>query len=389
MKSEYYFLINLLLLIVISYLCFLLIRQLTNSQFTGVFSGLIYFLMIPTQQNFIWLSNIQHLSAHFFILLFLLLSCNDRFLFDIHHVKRRSLILILVFMLGMYCNLGMVAVIPSLIAYIVLFQGISGLNRPKLALILVLSSWSIFFWLRVRDHIDPAYAAHFTPAQFMDTFFFYATGMGGRKVRFLAIWGSCLALMCLTLLVCLLNRDRRGVFLLLLAGAFYMPFAFLVYTRHLNYLALPMLFGTGSVIYVAKRYLKAPALVYALVLSHIFFSTRMIKGLYDQPALGSHQRSFIVCLNRLDLKDHKRVCLKRAEPPWPNMTGEPHWDASYFWRTLGDGDALNVCGDVRADYLPPDGISPSNLPTIEVDDHLNILRVTLPRKIGTSSCEVK
>lgn len=382
MNSTCYFLVNLALLIIISLGCFLFVSQLTNSRITGVFSGITYFIMLPTQMNFAWLSNIQHLLGHFFILVFLLLSCNERFISSTHRL-RTSLNsgLIIIFVFGIYCNIGIVAVIPSLIAYIIIFKGISGLDKSKVTLILILSLCSILFYLRLKDNLPLEYATQFTFSQFVDTFVCYATrgATWGRVKTITFIFLTAVHLLvCATTVWLVFKRDRIGVFLIILAGLFYMPFAFLVFQRSRNYLALPIFFFSSSIIYLIIRYLKAPVLVYLVILMHILVSTRLAP-LYDvQSATGSFQRTFIEKLNQLDLKGYKRVCLQSLEPLPPNKWGTPYGDVSGTWHDLGDGDAMRLFGSVRADYLPYGAAPCLNQPTVVVDKNLNILKILFP-----------
>ena len=377
MNSVCYFLVNLALLIILSWLCFLLVRQLTNSHDAGVFSGIIYFIMVPTQFNFGWISNTQHLIGHFFVLVFLLLSCNERFLADAHRL-RTSLALISLFVCGLYSNIGMFAVIPSLIAYIVLFSGVSGLDKPKVTLILVLSLCSILFWTRVKGNLDAEHAAHFTFSQFVDTLFFYGT-LGSKKVLGLITLAVSLLLVCATTVWFVLKRDRIGLFLIVLAGSFYIPFAFLVWQRHMNYMSLPVFFLTSSMIYLVIRYVKAPAVTYLVVLIHILFIFKTgPKSYYDQPAAGSFARTFIEELNQLDLKGYKRVCLQSLDPQPPNKTGVKFWDISESWHMIGDGDAMRLFGAVRADYLPYGATPCLNHPTVIVDKDLRIVKILFP-----------
>jgi hypothetical protein len=380
MNPACYFLINLALLIIISFVCFLFVRQLTNSRITGVFSGITYFIMGPTQMNFAWLSDVQHLLGHFFILVFLLLSCNERFLSGIHRL-RTSLILIVIFGLGIYSNMGIVAVIPSLIAYIVIFKGISGLDKSNVTLILIISLCSILFYLRLSSNLNPAYATQFTFSQFVDTLLHYATmnaSWGTVKTTSLIFLTAVPLLLCATTVWLVFKRDRIGVFLVVLAGLFYMPFAFLVFQRYLNYMALPIFFFSSSIIYLIIRYLKAPVLVYLVLLMHIVVSAKLAPLYNFQSATGSSQRTFIEELNQLDLKGYKRVCLQSLEPQPQNKTGVPYWDMSATWHDLGDGNAMRLFGSVRADYLPYGAAPCLDQPTVLVDKRLNILRIIFP-----------
>jgi hypothetical protein len=174
------------------------------------------------------------------------------------------------------------------------------------------------------------------------------------------------------------KRDRIGVFLFAIAGSFYIPVAFLVYQQYTNYLALPILFVSASIIYVLIRYSKAPALVYMVVLCHLVIGIKGNRQLYDLPARGYYERSFIERINQLDLKGYQRVCLKSVEPLRTNKTGVAYWNISPFWHSLGDGAALKLFGSVRADYQPPDAAPCLDQPTIVLDKRFDIVSIVFP-----------
>ena len=67
--AEYFYLFNLLTILATSYLLYLIFSE-KYGRFEGIVAALLYFALPATIESYAWLSNSQHLMAHFFVVLF-------------------------------------------------------------------------------------------------------------------------------------------------------------------------------------------------------------------------------------------------------------------------------------------------------------------------------
>ena len=332
--AEYFYLFNLLTILATSYLLYLIFSE-KYGRFEGIVAALLYFALPATIESYAWLSNSQHLMAHFFVVLFV-------YFFDrINGTEiKRSACLSAILFLGFQSNIFMAVALSlpvfMLFAdkrqrrifsnYIVTFFG------------LCLVAW---FFYQISGHQAEAYSTAYDFATLAENLLFYFN----NKI-FVALW---LLAVVFGAVYAYFRKAYFVSWLFLASVAFFVPFAFFVHQRYAQYAALTYLFfllATWSFsleIFQARLpgFLKCSGFVLALA---VFSSSLQhpVRHFNDNPR-GAAQKSQVNFLKNYARQNPElnSFCFQ-AQDAVINTTGVEAWDAPPGWRFAGFGEAFSL-----------------------------------------------
>lgn len=332
--AEYFYLFNLLTILATSYLLYLIFSE-KYGRFEGIVAALLYFALPATIESYAWLSNSQHLMAHFFVVLFV-------YFFDrINGTEiKRSACLSAILFLGFQSNIFMAVALSlpvfMLFAdkrqrrifsnYIVTFFG------------LCLVAW---FFYQISGHQAKAYSIAYDFATLAENLLFYF-----KNKIFVALW---LLAVVFGAVYAYFRKAYFVSWLFLASVAFFVPFAFFVHQRYAQYAALTYLFfllATWSFsleIFQARLpgFLKCSGFVLALA---VFASSLQhpVRHFNDNPR-GAAQKSQVNFLKNYARQNPElnSFCFQ-AQDAVINTTGVEAWDAPPGWRFAGFGEAFSL-----------------------------------------------
>ena len=332
--AEYFYLFNLLTILATSYFLYLIFSE-KYGVFEGIVAALLYFSLPATIESYAWLSNSQHLMAHFFVVLFV-------YFFDrINGTEiKRSACLSAILFLGFQSNIFMVMAISLPIFmlfadkrhrrlfsnYIVTFFG------------LCLVAW-FFYQLSARQ--AEAYSTVYNFATLAENLFFYF-----KNKIFVALW------LLAVVFGAVYAYFRKAYFiswLFLASVAFFVPFAFFVHQRYAQYAALTCLFfllATWSVALEIFQARLSGLLKYSgLVLALAVFSSSLQHPVryFNENPRGAAQKSQVNFLKNYARQNPElnSFCFQTQDAVI-NATGVEVWDAPPDWRFVGFGEAFSL-----------------------------------------------
>lgn len=356
-----FYLFNFLIIVFNAYILFHLCRQVFRLKYLPCVASLMYFAGYPTISNFSWLSNSQHLIGHLFVFLFLYISM-------VENLKPglRLLFLFLIFLAGIFSNVFFVFVLPG--AMLLAYNKVSA--RQSLAYIAFGLLFILLFVFTYSSAPETSpYSTSLSAGQFISNLCFYAGRMPAVAALSLIILIG----------IAIITRDRILSAFILLSTGFFIPFAFLVYQKYDNYIALPYIFYLCSLLYVFEKYAKPSIFAIFLVLIaglNLYLGINSAV-LYARKPLGKNVRVFLDEVRQVDLEDYPIVFI-RALDSHTNPSRVPLWDIPPFWWHLGRGKAFSYFfeNDNRR-YRLHKG-EDAGYPVITVDDRLGIVDIQYP-----------
>ena len=332
--AEYFYLFNLLTILATSYLLYLIFSE-KYGRFEGIVAALLYFALPATIESYAWLSNAQHLMAHFFVVLFV-------YFFDrINGTEiKRSACLSAILFLGFQSNIFM-AVALSL----PIFMSFADKRHRRLFSNYIVTFFGLclvaWFFYQLSGHQAEAYSTAYDFATLAENLLFYF-----KNKIFVALW---LLAVVFGAVYAYFKKAYFVSWLFLASVAFFVPFAFFVHQRYAQYAALTYLFfllATWSFsleIFQARLsgFLKCSGFVLALA---VFSSSLQhpVRHFNDNPR-GAAQKSQVNFLKNYARQNPELngFCFQ-AQDAVINTTGVEAWDAPPGWRFAGFGEAFSL-----------------------------------------------
>jgi hypothetical protein len=386
-----YFTTNLLILGLNTILLFLFLKGLCKDTTIALVSALVYFIMPPTIKNMTWICNNQHLMSHFFAFLFCHLYFNKGGIDDLHYPGGMLLTLLLFFTL--ISNFLAACFIPCIIFYHLLYLKEIKLRKPNILFLVLWGLMFIFFVLASSMFTGmlqaPEYGTSISPAVFIKTLQSYSYHIY-KNVPILVIT------IALIYAIGIIKKDKLVLFFMSSAICFYMPYAFAVFQRNANYLAISYALYSVAIVIILKKHIRVPALILLFLLYNFFNTNRMVREFSENPA-GDRVRVFIGQMKEeyfhKELFKFGKVFFKTDEPVLykTGIEAIDKKDTPIFWLRLVDGLALKLFLDPALEYraVKYDEKAPADYPVIIVSKDLygrgdiGVKRVIMPDKKGS------
>jgi hypothetical protein len=337
-NAQFFYIFNFFIILCSSFLLYKLFEK--YGRLNGIFAGLFYFLLPATIESYTWLSNSQHLLGHFFVLLFVYLftknspqkSQTQEFI----HALQLSLVLIL----GFISNIFMCMVI-SLPAWIILTN--KEYRRSKTAYFALGFGTLLFilFFFKLSGNQTGAYSTSYTIEILAKNLEFYF-----RSALFAAIWTISIIF---GTVYALARKNYLASWLFLASAAFFLPFAFFVHQRYVQYGALTYLcFLLGIwLLLIDSKFNRRPNLIsyagLAIVIVLFSISLRQTVKHFSQNQRGAEQKQQIQFLKVFNSQnpDIKNYCF-RSNKEVENKTRVKEWDIPGDWWFVGFGKAFSL-----------------------------------------------
>lgn len=338
-NAQLFFAFNLSVMLVSSIFSYFILRRVVRADLALV-GAFAYLASSPAIHSYVWISNSQHSLAHLlvfgFVALYLRLSSRG--------LSSAGLALLLVvYLMGLAANI-MAGLVVGLPMFFLLFS--NKLRRSPRHILLVISMLCmfLFFWYSLRTSAVGAYELKVN----------MSTLRANAEFYFGRLWVLMLLSLC-----CLYGSYvhlRRGrllpAWLFLAAVAFYLPFAFLVYQRYAQYIALPATFFAWGILCHIEVYLGNYAKRTALLIVVAVVATDgQALEYFRSHRWGSEQRSQVEQLAAADRDRPKRdatYCF--TTKAHKNTTGLAAWDLPPEWWFVGLGKAFTVFVNPQATY---------------------------------------
>ena len=332
--AEYFYLFNLLTILATSYLLYLIFSE-KYRRFAGIVAALLYFALPATIESYAWLSNSQHLMAHFFVVLFV-------YFFDrINGTEiKRSACLSAILFLGFQSNIFM-AVALSL----PIFMSFADKRHRRLFSNYIVTFFGLclvaWFFYQLSGHQAETYSTAYDFATLAENLFFYF-----KNKIFIALW---LLVVVFGAVYAYFKKAYFVSWLFLASVVFFVPFAFFIHQRYAQYAALTYLFfllATWSLsleIFQGRLpgFLKCCGFILALA---VFSSSLQhpVRHFNENPR-GAAQKSQVNFLKNYARQNPElnSFCFQ-AQDAVINTTGVEAWDAPPGWRFAGFGEAFSL-----------------------------------------------
>ena len=332
--AEYFYLFNLLTILATSYFLYLIFSE-KYGRFEGIVAALLYFALPATIESYAWLSNSQHLMAHFFVVLFV-------YFFDrINGTEiKRSACLSAILFLGFQSNIFM-AVALSL----PIFMSFADKRQRRLFSNYIVTFFGLclfaWFFYRLSARQAEIYSTAYDFATLAENLFFYF-----KNKIFAALW------LLAVVFGAVYAHFKKAYFvswLFLASVAFFAPFAFFIHQRYAQYAALTYLFfllaawSFSLEIFQARLsgFLKCSGFILALA---VFSSSLQhpVRHLNENPR-GAAQKSQVNFLKNYARQNPQlnSFCFQTQDAV-VNTTGVEVRDASPDWRFAGFGEAFSL-----------------------------------------------
>ena len=332
--AEYFYLFNLLTILATSYLLYLIFSE-KYGRFEGIVAALLYFTLPATIESYAWLSNSQHLMAHFFVVLFV-------YFFDrINGTEiKRSACLSAILFLGFQSNIFMVVALS-----LPIFMSFADQRHRRLFSNYIVTFFGLclfaWFFYRLSSHQAEAHSTAYDFATLAENLFFYF-----KNKIFVALW---LLAVVFGAVYAYFRKAYFVSWLFLASVAFFVPFAFFIHQRYAQYAALTYLFfllATWAVsleIFQARLsgFLKCCGFILALA---VFSSSLQhpVRHFNENPK-GAAQKSQVNFLKNYARQNPElnSFCFQTQDAVI-NATGVEVWDAPPDWRFAGFGEAFSL-----------------------------------------------
>ena len=332
--AEYFYLFNLLTILATSYLLYLMFSE-KYGRFEGTVAALLYFALPATIESYAWLSNSQHLMAHFFLVLFV-------YFFDrINGAEiKRSACLSAILFLGFQSNAFMAVALslPIFMSFADKRQRRLFSNYIVIFFGLCLVAW---FFYRLSARQAEGYSTAYAFETLVENLLFYF-----KNKIFAALW---LLAVVFGAVYAYFKKAYFVSWLFLASVAFFVHFAFFVHQRYAQYDALTYLFfllATWSVsLEIFQERLSGFLKCSGFILALVVFSSSLqhpIRQFNENPR-GAAQKSQVSFLkNYLQQNPELSSFCFQAQDAVINTTGVEVWDAPPDWRFAGSGEAFSL-----------------------------------------------
>ena len=332
--AEYFYLFNLLTILATSYLLYLIFSEKYGG-FEGIVAALLYFALPATIESYAWLSNSQHLMAHFFVVLFV-------YFFDrINGTEiKRSACLSAILFLGFQSNIFMVVALS-----LPIFMSFADQRHRRLFSNYIVTFFGLclfaWFFYRLSGHQAEAHSTAYDFATLAENLLFYF-----KNKIFVALW---LLAVVFGAVYAYFKNAYFVSWLFLASAAFFVPFAFFIHQRYAQYAALTYLFfllaawSVSLEIFQARLsgFLKCSGFILALA---VFLSSLQhpVSHFNENPR-GAAQKSQVNFLKNYARQNPElnSFCFQTQDAVI-NATGVKVWDAPPDWRFAGFGEAFSL-----------------------------------------------
>ena len=332
--AEYFYLFNLLTILATSYLLYLIFSE-KYGRFEGIVAALLYFALPATIESYAWLANSQHLMARFFVVLFV-------YFFDrINGTEiKRSACLSAILLLGFQSHIFM-AVALSL----PIFMSFADKRQRRLFSNYIVTFFGLclfaWFFYRLSSHQADAYSSAYDFATLAENLLFYF-----KNKIFAALW---LLAVVFGAVYAHFKKAYFASWLFLASVAFFVPFAFFVHQRYVQYAALTYLFfllATWSVsLEIFQERLSGFLKCSGFILALAVFSSSLQHPVryFNENPRGAAQKSQVNFLKNYARQNPQlnSFCFQTQDAV-VNTTGVEVRDASPDWRFAGFGEAFSL-----------------------------------------------
>ena len=332
--AEYFYLFNLLTILATSYLLYLIFSE-KYGRFEGIVAALLYFALPATIESYAWLANSQHLMAHFFVVLFV-------YFFDrINGTEiKRSACLSAILLLGFQSHIFM-AVALSL----PIFMSFADQRQRRLLSNYIVTFFGLclaaWFFYRLSARQAEAYSTAYDFATLAENLLFYF-----KNKIFAALW---LLAVVFGAVYAHFKKAYFASWLFLASVAFFVPFAFFVHQRYVQYAALTYLFfllATWSVsLEIFQERLSGFLKCSGFILALAVFSSSLQHPVryFNENPRGAAQKSQVNFLkNYVRQNPELNSFCFQTQDAVINTTGVEVRDASPDWRFAGFGEAFSL-----------------------------------------------
>lgn len=343
-NALFFYFFNFSCVVATSFLAFFLFRR-EHDAFIGTAAGMVYFTMPATVMSYIWISNSQHLLGHFFVLLFV---CLYQRLSRAQDSVRNVIALCTVFLLGLSSNIFM-SMALSLVAWDLITDPVQRKKRISYAVLAISGLLSVFFFVKLSKAAAGSYSTKISWDVLLENMRFYWQSPWNGLLWLIAVAAG--------VLVSIRRKQYFNAWLFLASVAFFMPFAFFVQQRYLQYGSLSYLFFFLGIFALLADWLKhrAPRVLAAAVCLMVFIGFlaslgKPVRYFLEHP-WGAEQRQQVSFLKQFN----------RAHPQamhycfWPAGQKKAADDgaqapAPLEWWLVGFGDAFAYFVDASKTY---------------------------------------
>lgn len=338
-NAQFFYLFNFFVIFSTSYILFRIFSK-RGGYFYGLVAGLFYFILPATIESYAWLSNSQHIIAHFFIILFVYLYINRSI--ENSFFQKITWLIIFSFLLiaGLLSNIFM-AMVLSLPLWMAICDNHLRKSKSNYFIIIFGAVTFTFFVYKLRgNQVGPYLTSYSIETVLKNTQFYFLNNY------IFALWFvSCF----IGTLYSYLNKKFFIAWLFIASIVFFIPFMFLVFQRYSQYGVMTYLFfllGSWALLYESFGS-KFPILIqYVGVLLLLLLFSRSLEPsirYYSENNKGRPQKNQIEYLSSYD-RAHPEIhtyCF-RSQKEVVNNTGVKVWDIPGEWWGVGFGDAFKI-----------------------------------------------
>jgi len=370
-NSTLFFITNLLIIITNSFIIYKFFLEFSQDKFLSVSISTIYFTGLPTIANYRWISNAEHLLAQTFLLSFLYFlvkypNFNSRNIFY-------KLILLFLFICSLYSSIANICALPILIIYLLLSKNKFYHTIINYLFILLLLLIISFFTITLMEMATGPYHPEISFSTFIINLGHYITKLSRLTYDFSLV---CQVTVSIIIICCVLavlavsfkNKEKRVIFLIAASISLYLPFAFAVHHRTVNYISIPYIFIIFALLYLLRNHRK---LILLFVI--ISFCTDMPHmRYYAKYPWGTREYEFVHNLNKIDKKGYNTIYLKPTEKDADEL-GKTNMEIPLYWWSFGLGSAFTVFSDPEKNYrFYSKNCDLNKSIIIEIDKHFSI-----------------
>ena len=345
--SEFYFLLNFLIIACTSWVLYL-VFALRQDRYSGMVAAAIYLCLPPVMSAYTWLSYSQHLLGHLFVLLFVWCYLRSRKEGPGSLSLGRAVLLSGVLCCGLLSNAFVGAVLSLPLVTAALNQPIRQSRSHWIWLGFATTGFGIFSYQMTKWAVG-AYATDFSWAVVNQNLEFYFKHIGIAILWLvMTIFGAILALR---------GRDIFGFWLFIASPAFLLPFIFLTHQRYIEYGALAYLFfilGCWSRVW---EHMKSRQWLSSIYFAGAFLALALLLASSMKPIQKAlaHPKGWAQLRQVEDLRDltnshpnAKRICF-RADNQEAQSDVEV-WNIPTEWWGVGFGEAFSIFVDPGKSY---------------------------------------
>ena len=337
-NARFFYIFNLFVILCASFLLYKIFEK--HGRFEGFVAGLFYFIMPATIDSYAWLSNSQHILGHFFVILFVYLFTKDDSESSRAQQLVRALQMVVILILGFSSNIFM-SMVLSLPVWMILTNKKFRKSKSTYFVLSVGVLLFALFFLKLSGNQTGAYSTSYDIKTLVTNLEFYF------KTGFIAT--TWIASIAIGTAYALARRKYFASWLFLASATFFLPFAFFVHQRYVQYGALTYLFFLLGVwlLLIDSKLNQWPNLVKygGLTIVVFLFSKSLepsIRYFSENPrgAELKQQIQFLTAFNSQN-PELKNYCF-RSDKEIKNIAGVREWDIPGDWWIVGFGKAFSL-----------------------------------------------